>query len=473
MARRTATRALGRADAETVQERCTFSPRSYQKRVQEAWRAGARFLVTVWPRRSGKDKVWTAIALEGLLRRPGLYLHIFPTLALARKALWDASSDGTRHRDLFPHEIVVAVNETELQITFANGSIWQLLGAEDPDSLRGLNPYGVVLSEYSEMSEETWRVLSPILAENHGWIAFNFTPKGRNHAYRLYMLSRERVAAEDTAWFSSKLTVDEVRRDGIGEGGGEVIPAEEIARERQHGMPEEFVQQEYFTSFDASLVGSYYGAALRQAEAAGRITRVAWHPTTPVITAWDLGFDDYTAVWFVQPVGRELRVIDYHEAEGEWIPYYAKVLKEREYAYEEHLLPHDAEADNIRGDTIQNQLRALKVGRTRIVPKESVEIGIQAVRALFPKLVFDEVRTQLGRERLAAYRKDKNADGYYKAKPKHDQASDAADALRTLAMGLRVRSDTPMQTRAASATSDPYGDGRAMAKYAESGTRTW
>jgi hypothetical protein len=176
--------------------------------------------------------------------------------------------------------------------------------------------------------------------------------------------------------------------------------------------------------------------------------------------------------WFVQVVGREIRVIDYLEAEGQHLPYYARELRAREYVYEEHLLPHDAEADNIRGATIQAQLRELKIGRTRIVPKESVEIGIQAVRALFPKLVFDEARTRLGRERLAAYRKEKNADGYYKAKPKHDQASDAADALRTLAMGLRERSGQPMPSYARSATLDVYGESRGR-MIARSETAAW
>jgi hypothetical protein len=112
-------------------ERVTFSARSYQRAVERAWDAGARFLVTVWPRRSGKDKVWTFIALKALLRRPGLYLHIFPTLALARKALWDASSDGTKHRELFPEEIIVGGERDGVADHIRQRAIWQLLRAEE------------------------------------------------------------------------------------------------------------------------------------------------------------------------------------------------------------------------------------------------------------------------------------------------------------------------------------------------------
>lgn len=467
MARRTATRALGTPD---VESRILFAPRSYQRAVQEAWRAGCKRLVTVWHRRAGKDVTWLAVTLEALLKRPGLYFHVFPTFAQGRDALWIASSEGKRHLDLFPRELVTSVNETEMQIRFANGAIWQVMGGDQPDSMRGTNPYGIVYSEYPEMPDEAWSVLSPVLAENGGWAAFAYTPKGRNHGHALYQR-----ALDDPTWFVSRLGIDATRRDGRDESGEEVITAAAVEQERRDGHPEEFIQQEFYVSFDASLVGSYYGDQLRLAESEGRITRVPWHPTVPVTTGWDLGFDDYTAIWIVQPVGRELRVLEYLEGEGEHIPYYAKILKQAEYAYGEHLLPHDAEADNIRAElTIEQQLRSLGVRPTRIVPRGDVNHGIQAVRALFPRLVFDEQKTRLGRDRLAAYRKQRDKSTQtYRAKPFHDQASDAADALRTLAVGLHERSDLPRPQYARSSTTDVFGDARGMPRYAQSGTAAW
>src|SRR5689334_2595598 len=102
--------------AQAIEERCVFAPRSYQRQVQEAWRGGCKRLVTVWHRRAGKDVTWLAVTLEGLLRRPGLYFHVFPTFAQGRDALWIASSEGKRHLELFPRELVTSVNETEMQI---------------------------------------------------------------------------------------------------------------------------------------------------------------------------------------------------------------------------------------------------------------------------------------------------------------------------------------------------------------------
>src|SRR3990167_1305689 len=401
--RRTATAAL---QTRAPESRVIFAPRTYQRRVQEAWRAGGKRLVTVWHRRAGKDVTWLAITLEALLRRPGLYFHVFPTFAQGRDALWIATSppeEGEvrpkRHLEIFPRELVASVNETEMQVRFTTGAIWQIMGADHPDSLRGTNPLGVVFS---------------------GWAAYD-------------------RARWDAAWFADRKTIRETRRDGVGESGAPVIAEAVLDEKRREGWPEEEIAQEYLCSFDASLVGAYYGDQLRAAEADGRVTRVPWEPTVPCVTAWDLGYDDATAIWVVQAVGRELRVLDYLEAQGEFVPYFAKQLKTLEYVYGEHLLPHDAAAENIRAEqTIEGQLRALGIRPTRIVPKAPVETGIQAVRALFPRLVFDAARCRLGLERLAAYRKRKDQQTQeYRGAPVHDVASDAADALRTLAMGLR------------------------------------
>src|SRR3990167_5932993 len=401
--RRTATAAL---QTRAPESRVIFAPRSYQRGLLEAMRAGKRKIVTVWHRRGGKDVTWVAGTLEAMLRRQGNYFHVYTTLAEGRDKLWNAQADGRRLIDIIPAEIVVHRNETEMQLTLMNGSIWQIMAAEDFDKLRGLNPYGVVLSEYSEITagDEVWKVLRPVFAENGGWIGFNFTPKGRNHAYRVWQMARERVLAGDPTWYVDLHTVATTRRDGLTDGartGEPVIAEAEIDADRRDGVP--------------------------------------WEPTVQCVTAWDLGYDDATAIWVVQAVGRELRVLDYLEAQGEFVPYFAKQLKTLEYVYGEHLLPHDAAAENIRAEqTIEGQLRALGIRPTRIVPKAPVETGIQAVRALFPRLVFDAARCRLGLERLAAYRKRKDQQTQeYRGAPVHDVASDAADALRTLAMGLR------------------------------------
>ena len=462
--RRTATHALQRPSHE---DPVLFAPRSYQRAAIDAWEHGAQRLALVWHRQAGKDQTAVEIArrsMFGGVKRPsraGLYFHIFPTFALGRDALWIAGSDGKKNLDGFPREFLLAEpNQTEMQMRFRvpdGEAIWQIMGADDPDAFRGTRPVGVVLSEYAEMNPEVEDVLTPVLAANDGWMIYAYTPKGRNHGWRLWQFAQQEQAAGNPRWYADRRTVEQTRKDGLGESGDVVTPLALIEEQRRRGAAEEFIQQEYYTSFDASLVGSYYGDLLRAAEREGRITRVPWEPTVPCVTAWDLGYDDCTAIWIVQSVGRELRVLDYLEGNGEHIPHYAKRLKELEYVYAEHLLPHDAEHEQIASKlTIEQQLKALGIRPTRVVERASVELGIQAVRGLLPKMVFDARKCQLGLERLAAYRKTRDQRTQeFRGKPLHDAASDAADALRTLAMGFKPRTEPVYRPSRVAFT--PYG----------------
>jgi hypothetical protein len=194
---------------------------------------------------------------------------------------------------------------------------------------------------------------------------------------------------------------------------------------------------------DAPVGGAIYGEVLTKARADRRISSVPYDPTLRVDTAWDLGVGDATAIWFSQSVGREVRLIDYYEASGEGLSYYAAVLdrKRDEYKdliYGRHIAPHDI------------QVRELGSGRSRIevaqslgiyfdiAPQMGLEDGINAVRMLFPRLYIDEERCAAGLEALARYRRSWNKQmGEYKATPVHDSSSHAADALRYLALGYR------------------------------------
>src|SRR5258705_3822274 len=163
-------------------DRVIFAPRSYQREAQEARRAGCKRFVDVWHRRGGKDKTWLGITLEESQKRVGYYFHVFPSLNQGRRDLWDnIGSDGVPFMKMFPDELIAANgrNELEMQVTFKNGSIWQIMGADDLKSiarLRGPNPIGIVYSEYGNMRIEAWETLSPVLAENGGWAAFIYTP---------------------------------------------------------------------------------------------------------------------------------------------------------------------------------------------------------------------------------------------------------------------------------------------------------
>jgi hypothetical protein len=405
-----------------------WEPRDYQWPFLEYMdgkiEGGGGRAVLVWHRRSGKDSSalnFTAVAAHA---RTGVYWHMLPTAAQARKAVWDGiDAQGRKVLDqVFPRPLRKATNVTEMKIDLLCGSIWQCVGSDNYNSLVGANPVGVVFSEYCLADPAAWDYVRPILAENGGWALFIFTPRGRNHGHALL-----EMAKRNPAWFAQVLSVDDTRRAD----GTPVIPPAAIAEDRAAGMAEEMIRQEYWCSFDAGLVGAYYGKPMEMARSQKRIGSVPWEPTLPVETWWDLGVGDSTAIWFAQRVGREVRLIDYLEASGEGLPYYAKELNAKPYVYGRHIAPHDIEVREL-GSGVSRRETAAKLGiRFDVAPSQSLEDGIEAVRAMLPRCWFDEAKCARGIEALSQYRREWNEKTRdFKNAPLHDWTSHGADAFR-------------------------------------------
>lgn len=413
-----------------------WQPRSYQRRLWTYLEGkGSRRAVAVWHRRAGKDEVCLHWAACAAMQRVGNYWHMLPEAAQARRAIWDAVNPHTGRRridEAFPPAIRQSTREDDMRIRLANGSTWQLVGSDNFNALMGAPPIGLVFSEFALANPLAWDYLRPILAENGGDALFMFTPRGRNHAWKLYDLARA-----NPAWFAELLTVDDTQ----------AIAPDVIAEERRSGMSEELIQQEYFCSFDAALPGAYYATLVRQAEREGRIGRVPWSPELLTHTAWDLGIGDSTAIWFCQLHGHEARIVDYYENFGVGLDHYAKVLREKPYVYGEHMLPHDAQvADLSSGRSRLQTLAGLGIFG-RVLPREpNVEDGINAVRNLLPRCWFDAERCARGLDALRQYRCDYDSERkIYSARPRHDWTSHAADAFRYLARGLPDTSATSTQ----------------------------
>jgi phage terminase large subunit len=222
----------------------------------------------------------------------------------------------------------------------------------------------------------------------------------------------------------------------------------ELARERGDEEADNIIQQEYYCSFDAAIPGSYYGRLMSKLEEAGRITDVPYDPRLPVMTAWDLGVGDSTAIWFVQQAAASVNVIDYYENSGVGADHYARVLKERDYLYEGHLLPHDADArewGTANASTRVDTLKGLGVSPCRVLPRAAVEDGINAVRVLLSRCQFDRSKCARGVDALRQYQKrwDEKLRVFANS-PLHDWTSHAADAFRALAQGLK---DMPSRQR--------------------------
>ncbi|MCP4245292.1 MAG: hypothetical protein GY772_32550 [bacterium] len=405
-----------------------WTPREYQRPLWDALEGGCKRAVAVWHRRAGKDMTglhWMAVQA---FVRPGIYWHLFPTYAQGRKAIWEGrDNEGHGFLEAFPEGSWYRKRDDEMSLWLHGGSIYQVIGCDQIDRLVGANPVGCVFSEYALQNPAAWQLIRPILAANDGWAVFAYTPRGRNHGYKL-----AKLAESDDRWFYQLLRV---RDTGV-------VPEDVLAAEKAE-MAKELFDQEYNCSFDAPLVGSYYGELLSDASKDGRIGKVPWAPQVPVTVAFDLGMSDATSMWFAQRVGREIRLIDYYENSGHGLEHYAKVIRDKPYIIEDVLAPHDAKVREL--GTGKSRLEtALSLGlRMRVVPKLSLEDGIQATRLLLRNVWINEKNCGRGLQALREYIKapienERGPGGemLYRDRPKHNWASHGADALRTLAVGM-------------------------------------
>lgn len=472
MARIAKTKALNTPVGDVrVQLPYLWKPRSYQIPLVQSLPANEELtpemtkdrFVLVWHRKAGKDITCLSLTLREMRRRLGYYVHILPTVKQAKQILWDGKDDkGVPFLARFPKPLVKSTNETELQVTLkpfegqygygdpdADGSIWQLRGADEPDSLRGPNYVGAVISEYSEMDPIVWSaILQPVLEQNGGWAIFVFTPKGKNHSYKMY-----EMAKANPRWFASLVTIDDSCRDSEGEDGSIVVSKERIEALRTEGVAEEIIQQEYYCSFTGFLRGTIYGDLVTVARKDGRIGRCLYDSRYPVGTCWDIGRTDSTAIWFYQNVRNEIRFIDYEEDNLHGADHYATLLKRKPYVYARAVLPHDARVKGFTAaQSTEEFLRAQFHGVT-VADKPTVQSGVDMVRRNFSKFIFDEVKCAKGIEALENYRRKWDEDKHdFSGEPIHNEYSHGADALRT---GVVGGIDKPLEFKDDASTRNP------------------
>lgn len=409
-----------------------WMPRDHQFELWEALHAGRTRVDVVAHRRWGKDEValhWAAWAAHN---RVGGYWHLLPEASQGRKAIWDAVNPHTGRRrieEAFPPEMKPTLKDSDMKVEFGNGSTWQVAGSDNYDSLVGASVAGVVLSEWSLAKPDAWTYLRPILAENGGWALFLWTPRGRNHATRAY-----ESRAKDPEWFCVKAPASET----------DVFTPQDLEREKaelvaETGSAEEGAARfatEYLVDFDAAAPGAYYASLLGEAERAGRIGRVPVDPSLRVDTAWDLGIDDYTAIWFFQQAGREVRVVDYYETGGQGLEAIVRqAIASKPYVWGAHHLPHDVMVRELAtGRSRYDTLGGLGLSRISVGPAAHPEDRVNAARLMIPMCWFDAERCALGLERLRAYRKRWSRATHSYSGPMHDRASHGADAFGEFAL---------------------------------------
>ena len=379
------------------------------------------------------------------METPGNYWHMLPFANQARKVIWTAVNPRTGVRridEAFPLWSRKKTREDEMLIEFINGSVWQLVGSDNYNSLVGSPPVGLVFSEWSIANPLAWAYLSPILEENGGWVLFIYTSRGNNHGRTMF-----RHAQATPGWFASLLSADhtkvfsQAQLDSIKMDYTQVFGPE---------MGEALYLQEYFCSWDQAQMGAYYAKQIAAARKDGRIGKVPHSPGVEVDTWWDLGVDDSMSIWFVQAVGKERRIIDYLEGSGYGFEYYAKALKEKPYVYGNHYMPHDAEIREMSsGEIAQSRKQvaeALGIKPIIVVQRAKnmdmiLQVHIPAVRNMLSQCWFDEEKCVLGLSALEGYAAEYDEEKKVLSnRPAHTWHSHGADAFRTGAVGYSPKS---------------------------------
>lgn len=425
-----------------------YKRRDYQKDAWDAFHGvgehkgkNYRIFVFNWHRRAGKDMTNWNMAIERTAEMPMTTKYAFPTSDMSRDNLWESyTNDGLRFTDFVPKDLRVrrhanddGLNDSLKRIEFITGGSIRIISAHKPGRLRGGNSKLFVLSEFQAMDPSVIDIIEPILEANGGILIINMTSNG-DSAAKGYLEAWK----QDPTVYVSILPVTETnvfKPEQM-----ERIRAGAIKRFLARGQSEEeanaFVDQEYYCSWDSPVAGAYFGSAMRRADEDKRITNVPYEATMPVNTYWDLGIDDSMSIWFVQLIGREVRVIDYYENSGEGLAHYAGVLNARGYSYGKHYAPHDIEVRELTTGVSRKET-AVKLGiRFETVKRPTAkEDGIDAIRNLLSRCWFDVNKTKRGVGALKGYSKKWNEKlMVYSNEPVHDWTSHATDAFQTLAL---------------------------------------
>lgn len=385
-----------------------------------------RFAIIVAHRRFGK----TVAVINDLIRycfecplENVRVAYIAPYLSQAKAVAWDYVLQYTAQ---IPN---IKVNHSELRVDFDNGARLRLFGGDNYNALRGLYQDYVCIDEFADFPASAYpNVIRPMTVDRKGKITIIGTPKGKNEFWEMWD-----AAQSNPDWFAAMYKASETG----------LLDDDELTAARE-AMGEDRYLQEFECSFEAAIMGAFFGNEMKKVTDDGRITTVPYDPALGVVTSWDLGIGDSTAIWWSQHLSSgEIRIIDYYENSGVGLDHYAKVLADKPYHYERHILPHDVQVKELgTGKSRLETLDALGIRNIEIAPKLGVDDGIQAARSMLAKCWFDEKRCGRGIEALRQYRRDFDEKlKTFKGRPLHDWTSHGADAFRYLAVGYRPTSN--------------------------------
>jgi len=292
----------------------------------------------------------------------------------------------------------------------------------------------VWVEEAQTTSRLSWNILIPTIRKQGSEIWISFNPElETDETYQRFVLQppkdciQIKINWSDNPWFPETLMLE---KDAL----------KERDLEAYNQVWEGLCRQ--------SVDGAIFAKELQQAELDGRLTKVPYDATKPVHAVFDLGWSDSTAIWFLQFVGMETRLIRYIEDSQKTISHYLATMQTFGYVYEKVWLPHDAENKTLAaaGRSIDDIVRAAGF-KTQILPRVPILDSINAARTIFPSCYFDRDNAAEGINCLRHYRYEVDpVTSQFSRTPLHDHYSHGADAFRYIA--LMIKEPGPKKAKA-------------------------
>ena len=317
---------------------------------------------------------------------------------------------------------------TDTAIKGQNGTEFLFMGVKhNPEEIKSTEGIDICwIEEAANITEASWDIIDPTIRKpgSEIWITFNTRFKF-DHIYQLFVANMppsnswvRLINHSENPWFPDVLRIQmEAMRDTDYE-------KYEFTWEGQLKMLAE---------------GAIFGKQMIDMRKDGRVCNIPIAAACEVHTFWDLGRNDHTAIWFMQNVGKELRMIDYYENRLQDIDHYCRIMKQKGYLYGTHYMPHDIEHQMLgMNKSRRNQFEDGGVHPIQTVPRVSEKgEAIEAGRRVLPAVWIDEKRCERGLECLSNYRYKYDDDrGTHNQTPHHDWASNGADAFMQMAQGF-------------------------------------
>ena len=320
---------------------------------------------------------------------------------------------------------------TQSSIRGKNGSEFAFVGLKN--NVANVKSYEGVdycwVEEAQTVSRHSWNTLIPTIRKEGSEIWITFNPElETDETYQRFVVRPpeqavvQKINWSDNPWFPEVLALE---KDSL--------------KSRDPSA--------YQTVWEGlcrlTVDGAIFANEMQVAELDDRITKVNYDPTKPVHAIFDLGWADSTAIWFLQFVGMETRLIRYHEDSQKTISHYLALMQTYGYMYDTLWLPHDAQNKTLasNGKSIEEIVRAAGY-KTRIIERTPVADSINAARTIFRNCWFDRENCYDGLQCLRHYRYDVDPEtGQFSRQPLHDIYSHGADAFRYI--GLMINEPKP------------------------------